>query len=317
MLVKSNSNNSLGRRAVRLMALVVIAAIPLAPVGCRNDRTSLPSNHWVVTDDLGRRVKVAREIRRIVSLSPCSTETVCALGCYERLVGRDTASDYPEKVKKLPTMGEWGTPDMEAIVAAKPDLIIGASETIPVATVDDLQKKTGAPIFIQKPDSLIAVLRNIQQVGELTGTRGAAKQSADRIRKIVAMVDNKVGHVLPRTVFMEIWNAPLITVGGDTLLNEMMERAGGHNIAADLKQPFPNYSLEALLAADPEVYIVPRGRAMGIAGEIGMRPHFDKLQAVKRKRVISVPNDPIFRPGPRIGEGVELLARAIHPEAFR
>lgn len=316
MVLRSSSHIDFSRRAVRLMVWGAIVAIPLSLGGCKNDRASLPLDYRAVTDDLGRQVKVSRKIRRIISLSPCSTETVCALGCYERLVGRDTASDYPEKVKKLPTMGEWGKPDMEAIVAAKPDLIIGASETIPAATVDDLQKKTGAPIFIQKPDSLKAVLRNILQVGELTGTRRAATQSADRIRKILAMVDHKVGHLPPRTVFMEIWNAPLITVGGDTLLNEMMERAGGHNIAADLNQPFPNYSLEALLAADPEVYIVPRGKAMGIAGEVGKRPHYDKLQAVKRKRVISVPNDPIFRPGCRIGEGVELLARAIHPEAF-
>jgi len=300
---------------------VPLSIVLVALAGCVNRdtaRNTVPAAPQTRTlaDGVGRAVTLPAKVDTIISLSPSTTETIFVIGCGERLVGVDTSSDYPKDALAIAKMGDFGKPNLERIVASQADLIVGASSTVSAATANDLQRRTHTSVFTQQPQTVDDVPRNIEELGTILGVNKKAEQVAESIRDTVRTVERRLRGVPRRSVFIEIWNPPLMTTGGGTLLNELVERAGGKNIAADLKQPFPNFSLESLLEANPDVYIVPRGDTMGAIDDVAQRPHYQKLKAVQQKRFVRVPSDLVFRPGPRIGRGLYWLAWAIHPEQF-
>lgn len=272
----------------------------------------------ILRDDLGRGVFIARlPARRIVSLSPSATENLFALGAGGQIVGVTTACDYPTPAKKLPRVGDFYRPSVERIRALRPDVVIVDSATVARRDMDNLQARLKVPIFAQKSTRFDDVLTHLDQLGRITGkTAAAAKQiagmktKAQKATRIAAQ-----GRRRP-TVFVEVSATPLYAAGPGSFVDDLIRRAGGVNIVKG-SNPFPVFSKESLLAADPEHYVIALGGDMGRAsgGKATLAPPLDRLSAAKRGSVHRLSADLLFRATPRLADGLLALASVLHPTA--
>ena len=284
--------------------LVVLCVLILAPAdpAFTSPRT--------VTDALGRRVVVPPAPSRIVSIAPSVTEVLFALGLGARVVGVSSADDYPAaELRDKPRVGGVVL-DVERIVRLRPDLVLGMP-SLQRAQLDRLIASR-LPVVAVDARTLSEVYEQIRFIGRLTGMETKATRLVSLLLLREATVRRAInGRVAPRT-YIEIWAEPLITVGGDTFIDDLVRRAGGRNIFTSLRG-FPQVSAEAVLKANPEVVVLthPQGRP------VGARPGWGAIAAVRNSRVAQVDGSLLSRPGPRAVAGLELLARVIHLEAFR
>jgi iron complex transport system substrate-binding protein len=266
-----------------------------------------------VTDDASRTVTIDRKPARIVSLAPANTEIVTAIGVpLGELVGVTTYDDYPASVKSLPKMGDFMNPNLEAITAARPDVIL-----ITGGIQNDVLGKllgTGAKVVVIDPKTLDGLYRSIQMLGKVTGRGPGAASVVAGMRAAVSSIGARVATKGPTRVFMEIGYNPLFTVGKGTLIDDMLTAAGGANVVDGAG--YVPYSAEQVIKDDPVVYFATRG-GMGDPGAISGRPGFDKITAVKNGSVVVLEDNLVSRPGPRVVEGIEAMARAMHPYAFK
>jgi iron complex transport system substrate-binding protein len=252
--------------------------------------------------------------QRVVSLAPSVTETVFALGLGHRLVGVTTSCDYPPEAKQLSKVGGFMSPSIEAIFAMRPDLVIGVSSATDPAKAREIER-LGLKLTLISLASVSDILNSIQSVARLLGSR----EAGDKLeRKITVQIDRVKQRVAPagrRSTLFIVGLRPLIAVGGKNFIDELITLAGGTNVAGDAAQPWLNLPDEYVIAKAPQVII-----EAGMGSERGSTPkHWADLKsipAVKHGRVYSYPSDKILRPGPRIGEGLEEIARLLHPECF-
>lgn len=308
-------------RRMKVLAVVAMAVLVALLAGCAGGGTPQPASQpkkaaaafpVTVKDDLGRSVTVARQPQRIVSLAPANTEIVAALGLTSKLVGVTTYDNYPAEVTKLPKVGDFTTPNMEAIAAAKPDLVLvtGGVQQDVVKKLEDL----GATVFAVDPKTVAGAEGAVDTVGRLTGTSDKAAAVVAQMRAAEDEVRSKVASATASRCFVEIAQNPLFTAGTGTLFDDMIRIANGTNVVA---QPgFVGYSLEQLLKDDPQVYFATKGSMSDPAG-LAKRPGYDKIAAVKAHRVVILDDDLVSRPGPRIVDGLREIAQGLHPEAFK
>lgn len=244
---------------------------------------------------------------RVVSLVPSVTEIVYAVGAGKALVGNTNQCDFPEAAKSVYKVGDFMSPDLERIVALRPGLVF---LTLPIhRQLLEKLNEMKIPVYVSRPADIRAVFREIDTVALLLG-RAASGESLvaamrQRLDSVPAFADT------PR-VYVEISGTPLMTAGGGTFINELLERAGGRNVFASSVQEYPVVDPEAVLAADPQVVLLlhPDMRAPDVARRIG----WGGISAVRQGRVYDqLDEDLFFRPGPRIVEGVVLLAKLLHP----
>jgi iron complex transport system substrate-binding protein len=266
-------------------------------------------------DDLGRSVTLPDTPRRIVSLAPSITEIVFAIGLGERVVGVTQFCDYPPEAQAKPKVG-YTHPSLEAIVALQPDLVLAPREFLRADVLSKLEQLT-IPTYILDAKTVDSILSHIRTLGGMLGASDAAGKLADRMHRRIEDIKVQSASV-PRPRVLYVLNSePLITVGPGSFIHQMIELAGGSNVAARARAAYPRLSMEEVLAEDPELLLFPAGRAEGIAGGEERRwQRWATLSAVKLKRLYLVPNDVLNRPGPRIIQGLEALARIFHPEAF-
>jgi len=268
----------------------------------------------IVKDDLGRLVTVADAkngaARRIVTLTPAATENLFAIGAGARVVGVTAMDDFPPAVKNLPRIGSNFTqPSVERVRALAPDLVLVDSATINRAAVTTLEGRLRAPLFIQVSDGFDDVERHLLQLGRITGRDAAARRVAAGVRQKAARVEKSVRGKPKVRVFVEISASPLFAAGPGSFVDDLITRAGGVNVVKGTV-PYPQFSREALLAADPDHYIVAGG-----ANETGrptLPPPLDRLRAARQGNVHRIPADLLFRPTPRLADGLVLMARALH-----
>lgn len=264
-----------------------------------------------VTDDLGNRVTIDKRPERIVSLAPGDTEIIYALGLMPKLVGVTTYDDYPPEVTKLPKVGDFMNPNLEAIAAAKPDLVL-VTGGVQQSVVKKLQA-LGAKVVAIDPSGVAKLLTSIATVGKVTGAVDPADAVVKKMTEGIDAIHTKLGDAKPVTCFVEIAQNPLYTAGTDTLTSDLVRIAGGVNV---VKQPgFVGYSLEQLLKDDPQVYFATKGSVRNPA-DMKKRPGYDKLGAVKAGRVYVLDDNLVSRPGPRIIAGILEIARGLHPSQF-
>lgn len=310
---------SLPRRALwpgglcLLLAALLVGCAPAAPSpgpGVAQGET-FPVT---ITDGAGRQVTVEREPQRIISLAPSNTEILFALGLGDKVVGVTTYCDYPEEAKAKPKIGGFATVNLELVVAAAPDLIL-ASNVHAKKVVPELEAK-GLTVVVMDPNEMEEVLANITQMGRLTGRDKEAEalvgQMGARIKEIEAKL--ATAKTSPR-VFWEV-SRELITAGPSSFIGDLIARAGGANIAKDTATKWPRLSQEVVIASDPEVIILDDHAAGVTPQEVAGRPGWQVMTAVKKGRVVPIQSDLVARAGPRIVEGFEMVARAIHPEVF-
>jgi iron complex transport system substrate-binding protein len=252
---------------------------------------------------------------RIVSLAPSVTETLFALGAVDEVVGVSQYCDFPPAVKKLPRVGSFITPEIEAIVALRPSLVIG------LATASDLREikalhAIGIASLMVDDSSIAAIEQSVIAVGDHTGRGAIARKVIAALRHKMFLIRQRLRDQPQPAVLMVVGHQPLVAVGPETFLNELLMLAKSVNIAAPSDQAWPRLSLEYIIASRPQVIL---------DGQMGTDPtmpdtfwaKYPTIPAVKNHRVLGYPEDPTLHPGPRIGLTLELLARRIHPEAFR
>lgn len=263
-------------------------------------------------DDAGHRIYFARPPARIVSLAPSITEILFALGLDEQIVGVTDFCDYPDAAKSKAKVG-YSNPSTEALIALRPELVLAPRDFLR----PDLQAKLDQlkiPLFVLDAQTVEDILLHIQTLGKMFEHTSAANDVTQTMRQRIADIRRKVETLPPRRVLYVLNSQPLIAVGPGSFIHPMIGLAGGVNIAAQAGVAYPKLSMEAVLKEDPEVLIFPSETVP--RSEQQQWKRWDSLSAVKQQRFHEVSSSLLNRPGPRIVEGLEQLARAIHPETF-
>jgi iron complex transport system substrate-binding protein len=251
---------------------------------------------------------------KIVSLAPSVTETLFALGLGDRLVGVTTYCDYPPAAKKLPKIGDFMNPSLEAVMAKQPDLVLGVTGATDPVKVREMER-LGIKVVLVSVAKLSDIIASVRAIGGLLGHSSAGEKLAAKITAQVEAVKKKISAAPRRSVLLVVGYQPLIAVGGKNFIDELMTLAGGENVAGGAAQPWLNLPDELVVAKAPQV-IIEAG--MGSEREKSRKRWSDlkSVPAVRQGRIYTYPSDKILRPGPRFGEALADMARLIHPECF-
>ena len=267
-----------------------------------------------VRDQLGHELTLTHAPTRIVSMIPSDTETVCALQACDALVGVDTFSDWPQQVTGLPRLGNANDPNIERLVALKPDLVLTDEYSGLAARLERL----GIPVYAGTPQTYQGALDFLGVMGRLLDRQTAAALARGRIEGQVAAVAAKVAQLAPVSVFVELDATPY-SVGPTSYLGTLLRKAGGRTIVTEAMGEYPQVDPEYVVQQDPQVVLLmdaPYGQTVAKAEA---RPGWSGLRAVRDGRVLALDQqqvDVLSRAGPRMGDAVVLLAKLLHPGRF-
>ncbi len=260
-----------------------------------------------VRDDSGAEVRLKEPARRIVSLAPHITEILFTAGAGDRVVGTVEYSDYPEAAKRIARVGGYETPDLESIVALKPDLVIGWQSGNSPTGLEAL-RRLRIPLFLSEPERIDDVAANLERFGELAGSSSVARPAATAYRVRLAQLRQRYSDRPAVRTFYQIWFDPPITVGRHQIIDSTIQLCGGINVFGQLEQMAPVVSVETVLAADPEV-IVASGAEDARPAWLDDWRHWPQLTAAARDNLFSIPPELIQRHTPRLLDGTERLCR--------
>ncbi len=270
----------------------------------------------LVGDQLGRQVLVPDDPQRLVALAPSITEIVFALGEGHRLKGVTQHCDYPPEAAPLPKVGSYVHLDVEKIAALKPDLCLGTRDGNPREVAEKLEA-LNIPLYAVNPRDLETVMQTLLEIGRLLHAEKRAEQVVEEMRRRIQEVRRRVaGNEERPSVFFQIGIVPIVSVGSNTFIDELIATAGGRNLAAG-STPYPRFSKEQVVALEPEVIIITsmtRGQDFEPVRDDWNQ--WKNLPAVRQQRIHIVESDLFDRPSPRLVEGLELLSRLIHPELW-
>ncbi len=260
-----------------------------------------------VTDDAGQQLSLPAPAHRIIALAPHIVENLFAAGAGSHLAGAVQYSDYPEAAKQIPRIGAFNGISLEAIVAARPDLVIAWGSGNSSAILAQLATLS-IPVFISEPRSLADIAANIRAFGALAGTEQYAEAAARHFEQQLARLRRPL-HTNGPGIFLQLWHQPLQTVSGRHLISEVIRLCGGHNVFADMRALAPRINIESVLAKNPDI-IVAAGTGAGRPDWLDDWLAYPGLRAVKNKALIYVNPDHLLRPTPRILQGAgELCAK--------
>jgi iron complex transport system substrate-binding protein len=277
---------------------------------------SSPSFARLVRDQLGRQISLSDDPQRVVALAPSITEIIYALGQEHRLKGVTLFSDYPNAAQNLPTVGSYVRLDLEKIVALRPDLCIAIKDGNPKDVIDRLDSLK-IPVYAVNPRNLATVMETIQEIGLLLGANDRAAFLIRNMKSRIGLVASRIATTdyRPR-IFFQIGISPIVSVGSDTFIHEIIVLAGGKNLAQG-KIPYPRFSQEQVLGLSPEIFIITsmaRSRTFEKAKAVWSR--WPQLEVVRSGRIHLVDSNLFDRPSPRLVEALELMVQLIHPELF-
>lgn len=271
-------------------------------------------NAGVYIDEVGRQVNITSHPKRIVSLAPNITETLFALGLDEEIAGVTVFSDYPEAARSKPKVGSFVNISLEKVVSLNPDLIIGTANGNKKETVEQLER-VGLPVYVINPESFEEIFTVVLNIGRITGRENEAKTLVDNLQKRIRSVVSLTKDLKKPGVFFQIGINPIVSVGRDTLHNKLIELAGGLNVTGDVMIKYPRCSIEDVIVKKPDIIIVSSMKR----GEYFPRVRdgwkkWKNIPAVENDRIYIIESDVIDHSSPRIVDGLEKLARIIHPE---
>ena len=299
----------------RLISTILILAAILTS-GCgRKMEVSEGAGNRVFRDGLKRRVVIgSTPPRRIISLAPNITEILFALGLGEKVVGVTAYCDYPDEAKNKARIGDTIHPDLERLVAMRPDLVV-------VSTASQLESLAGKlgelsiPVYVTNPRTVREVAASILALGEVTGATARATEIATEMERRISAVESRVKSLPRLKVLYVLQTAPLITAGRNTFINDLIDLAGGISISGAETADYPQFSRETVISRAPEVIIAPASHGAGVVREEDLKRDFATTPAVKFNRIVRVNPDWVDRPGPRIIEGLEQMAQGLHPKS--
>ncbi|BAS29323.1 iron ABC transporter substrate-binding protein [Limnochorda pilosa] len=295
-----------------LATLLLVALLLPSPAVVAEDPSAYP---FTFTDDSGRAVTLEAPPRRVVSLGPSNTEILYAIGAGDRLVGVDVYSDYPPEVEGLPKVGQLLEPDFERIVALRPDLVLLINLS---QEHQERLRALGLNAAHINAATLADVYDRILLLGRALDREDEARRVVEEMQRRIEAVRRRVASVPPADrprVFYEVWPDPLMTAGPGSFIHDVIELAGGENVAADAPAPWPAFSLESLVERAPQVILTPFAESVQALREDG-RPGWSGFPAVRAGRIHLVDQDVVGRPGPRVAQAVEELAALFYPERF-
>lgn len=274
-----------------------------------------------VTDSAGKTITLAAPAQRIISLSPASTESLFALGAGAQVVGRDAFSDYPEQAKGITDIGGgFGELNIEAILAQNPDLVLAGSLTPPEQTKS--LEDAGLTVYtLGNPKDFIEMYAILETLAKLTGRETEAAALIDGLKQRVSAVEAKLAGVSQRPlIFYEIDGTDpnaVWTPGPGTFIDTLITMAGGENLGANLQGEWVQISLEELIARDPDLILLGDAIWGGVTVEsVKARAGWEALEAVQNGSTYPFDDNLVSRPGPRLVDGLETLARLLHPDLF-
>ena len=288
-----------------LQSRIVCAAFLLTAIACRNE--SAPAKPEA--DDFGDPIIVKSRPARVVSLNPATTDLIFALGAGNRLVGRTHWDVYPPEAVKVPDLGSGIRPNVEAVLGARPDLVILYASKDNKAAASAL-RTAGVNTLSLKIDHIQDFYRAAKTIGRLLGDSARGAIISDSVEKTLRRVRSETSSLPRPTVFWHIWDAPLITIGKGSYMNELVEIAGGTNVYGDVAETSPTVSIEDVIKRNPRYIITgPEGEKKIIAD-----PRLAELPAVREGRILVVDTAIVGRPSVRLGEAAVQLAKLFHPE---
>lgn len=316
------------KNRIAIMFVVFVLVMALS-VGCtsNNQEVQKPEekNHEVVEsvveypleieDQFGNKVVFEEAPERIVSLAPSHTEILFSLGLGDNVVGVTSFCDYPEEASTKEKIGGFQEINLERIIELEADMVFqyGPGD-------EDINKsleEAGIKVISYEPETIDEVVDLINTIGKITGkTLEAEKITKDMMDRRDAVV-RKTNDVDKVKVFYEIWHDPLTAAGPGSFMDELITLAGGENIAKDADSPYPQFDVEKLIERDPEIYLAADDMEERDPESIKQRPGYESISAIKNDRIYPLEPNIVSRPGPRIVEALELVAKAIHPELFQ
>ena len=288
--------------------LLVVATLSVALLAA-------PATALTITDQTGRQITLPAPPARVISLVPSVTEILFSLGAQDRLVGVTDFCDYPAEARKKPHVGGMLAPSLEGVVSLKPDLVVATNAGNRQETFDQLERLR-IPVYVVNPVTVADVLDLIGRLGRLTDHAEAADRAVAALRERVRAVSARVeGRRRPRVLYV-LWPDPLIVPGRGSLVSELIGLAGGESVTADGGEGYPRYSLEAALARNPDLIVLASHGSERTPLSRDKWQRLRQVPAIAAGRLYTIDGNLTHRYGPRIVDGLERLARLIHPEVF-
>ena len=291
----------------RIVITVVLAA--LTGTAC-SARTANPTR-TIGLDDFGDTVR-AGAARRVVSLNPVTTEIVFAIGAGGRLVGRTHWDLYPAAARAVPDLGSAMPPNVEAVLAVHPDLVVLYASTMNRAAARQL-RDAGIPTIALRTDHVADLRRTLVMLARAIGDSASGARVADSVERTLAAVQARPRPAKPPTVFWHIWDKPLLTIGRGSYMNELVNDAGAVNIFGDLDAPSPQITMEELVRRNPDYILAGPVNAKSILSSAA----WQAVPAVRAGHVLIVDTTLVGRPSPRIGEAARHLRALILHDTIR
>lgn len=289
--------------------IIILAVIALFVSACTT-RTVTPVQTDTVafTDGLGRSVQIPVKVDRAISLAPSLTETVFAIGAGDRLVGVTSYCNYPEAASSIEKVGDTMTPNIERIIALKPQLVLVSTASQLESFMETLAKHNIA-VFVTAPTDMNGVIKDMKTLGTIFGTTEKAETVTTEMTQRINKVKESVVSQKQTKVFLQISNEPLFTIGKDSFLNEVIETTGGISVTREVETAYPKLSKETAAAMDPEVIILSES-------DDNREPNtaFKNSAAVKNGRVFKINADIISRPGPRTADALEQISKILRQD---
>lgn len=292
-------------------ALLLATALACAP---RHQPESASATQQI-TDDAGRNVTLPVRVERVITLAPNLTEIVFAIGAGDRVVGNTSYCDYPAEAKNVAKVGDTLHPSLERIIALRPQVVLVSTASQLEVFTQQLQNQNIA-VFVTDPHDLQGVFKSIEQIGRILDHVQQAQAVVQKLRERTNAVEQAVKQQQPVRTFYQVSAEPLYTAGRDSFVTDLMRRAGAVSVTGEIPGAWPKYSNESALAAKPDAIILPTGGSMG-AANANAAEALRNSPAVQAGRVYKINDDHLARPGPRAVDGLEEMARALHPEAFK
>lgn len=304
---------------VLILLSVLAGACALAPAG--GDETPQADLSFEIEDSRSIKFQFDGPAQRIISLAPSNTEILFGLGAGEQVIGRDEFSDYPAEAAQVENIGGgWGDYDVELIVSLNPDLVL-AADIIALEQIKAMEDLGLKVFLLANPDDFEGLYHNLEIAGKLCGKPEQAAAMIESFKSRVAEVEAKIKSVdSPPLVFYELDstdpNAPW-TSGAGTFIDTMITMAGGDNLGRSLEGAWAQISIEALIDRDPQVIILGDATWGGVTPEaVKARAGWATIHAVREDQVFPFDDNLVSRPGPRMVDGLEEMARLLHPDLF-
>jgi ABC-type Fe3+-hydroxamate transport system substrate-binding protein len=284
---------------IQLLTLILLTSVAVPGFASRT-----------LKDELGRTVEVPDHPHRVICLIPSVVDVVYSLGAGADVVAISDFTKYPKEALQKPSIGLPLNPSIEAIVALRPDLVLGSGDLNVLESADSLQR-LGIPVFMADPHGIEGIYASIVSIGKALNRDGEAAALVARLRARLAAVNSSVADKPKLRVFMAIWYDPVMTIGRKAFIGEMIEAAGGRSVTDDIAQEWPEISLESVVSRQPDAILFIKGSRL-TAEELKTRPGWEHVKAVQQGHVYYV-DDRIQYPSPAAFDALEDLAKQFHP----